>query len=178
MSAVSSMGLQRANSDGVPSAAVSDRFLRHSGEPERPGAEFEHLARRLERATHASPNTLQASTGGVRRPGAARVSRGEPGAETNVTYDVRFQQRDGGRSGIHVFAALVDERWSQRSRGRVAFGWSQFRKGVAKSAPLGNRMGMLSETPLGLASSSIVAARRRGCALHVEMGDSAVLNAA
>jgi hypothetical protein len=60
----------------------------------------------------------------------------------------------------------------------AAFGWSQLRKGVAKSAPLGNRMGMLSETPLGLASSSIVAARRRGCALHVEMGDSAVLNAA
>jgi hypothetical protein len=58
MSAVSSSGpSQRANPDGVPSAAVSDRIHPAFGSGRAPGAEFEQLARGLERATEAPPNT-------------------------------------------------------------------------------------------------------------------------
>jgi hypothetical protein len=35
-----------------------------------------------------------------------------------VTPSVRYRQRDGGRSGMHVVAAFVDERRSQRWVGR------------------------------------------------------------
>ena len=62
MSAVSSSGpSQRANSDGVPSAAVSDPIHPAFGQRERPGAEFEQLASGLKRATEAPPHTERTS---------------------------------------------------------------------------------------------------------------------
>ena len=61
---------------------------------------------------------------------------------------VRFQQRDGGRSGIHVVAALVDERRSQRRGGRrCVWAIAPLRRGVGRTGtscrfPYGEKQGL------------------------------------
>jgi hypothetical protein len=59
---------------------------------------------------HASARVLDSAIGESIRAASRAAQYGHVG----VAGFVRFQQRDGGRSGIHVVAALVDERRCQR----------------------------------------------------------------
>src|SRR5690348_3005119 len=49
---------------------------------------------------------------GPRVETSVRVRAGTTAGAPRDHHSVRFHQRDGDRSGIHVVAALIDERWA------------------------------------------------------------------